>query len=85
MLSGIVKSNEESVTTKMEVGFLFHLPYRTGEGDSASLMIATCQNVSINIIIGLPLMKVMGMIFDLIDKVVECKYLDCPPFLVDFR
>jgi hypothetical protein len=29
-------------------------------------------------------MKVSGMILDLVDKVVECKYLNCPPFPVDF-
>jgi hypothetical protein len=43
MLSGIVQSNEESVTTKLEVGFLFHLPYRTRDGDTASLMVATVK------------------------------------------
>jgi hypothetical protein len=30
-------------------------------------------------------MKASGMILDLVDEVVECKYLDCPPFPVDFR
>ncbi len=29
-------------------------------------------------------MEAMGMILDLVDKVVDCKYLDCPPFPVDF-
>jgi hypothetical protein len=80
-----MQSNKESVTTKLEVGFLFHLPYRTWEGNSASLMIATGPNVSVNTFIGLPFMKAMGMILNLIDEVVDCKYLDCPPFPVDFR
>jgi hypothetical protein len=30
-------------------------------------------------------MKAMGMILDLVDKVVDCRYLDCPPFPVDFH
>ncbi len=30
-------------------------------------------------------MKAMGMILDLVDEVVDCKYLDCPPFPVDFH
>jgi hypothetical protein len=84
MLSGIVQLNEESMTTKLEVRFLFHLPYRTQEGDSACLMVATGTNVSVNTIIGLPFMKAIEMILDLIDKVVDCKYFECPPFPVDF-
>ncbi len=85
VLSRIVQSNEELVTTKLEVGFLFHLLYRTREGDTASLMVATGPNISVNTIIGLPFMKAMGMILDLVDEVVDCRYLDCPPFPVDFR
>jgi hypothetical protein len=54
------------------------------EGDSATLMVATGPNVSINTIIGLPFMKATGMIMDLVNEVVECKYLDCLPFPVDF-
>ncbi len=78
--------NKESVTTKLEAGFLFHLLYKTQEGNSASLMVAMGPNVSINNIIGLPFMKAMGMIPDLDDEViVDCKYLNCPPFLVDFH
>jgi hypothetical protein len=85
VLSGIVQSNAESVMTKLEVGFLFHLPYKTTDGDSASLMVATGPNVSVNTIIGLPFMKASGMILDLVNKDVECKYLDCPPFPVNLR
>ncbi len=81
VLSGIVQSNKDSVTTKLEVRFLFHLPYKTREGNSASLMIATGPNISVNTIIGLPFMKAMGMILDLVDRVVDCKYLDCPPWI----
>jgi hypothetical protein len=68
---------------ELEVGFLFHLPYRTREGDTTSLMVATGPNVLVNTIIGLPFMKAMGMIMDLVDEVMECKYLECPPFPVD--
>ena len=84
VLSGIMSSDAASITTELEVGFLFHLPYRTREGDISSLMVATGPNVSVNTIIGLPFMKAMGMILDLVNEVVECKYLDCPPFPVDF-
>jgi len=48
-------------------------------------LIATGPNVSVNTILGLPFMQGMGMILDLVDNTAECKYLDCPPFLIDFR
>jgi len=83
VLSGIVSSDAALVTTELAVGFLFHLPNRTREGNTASLMIATGPNVLVNIIISLPLMKVTGMIMDLVDEVVECKYLECPSLTVD--
>jgi hypothetical protein len=85
VLSGIMQSNKELVTTELEVGILFHLPYKTREGNSASLMVATGPNVSINTIIGLPFMKATGVILDVVDEVVDCKYLDCPLFPVDFH
>jgi hypothetical protein len=78
VLSEIVQSIEKLVTTELEVGFLFHLPYRTREGETASLMVAMGPNISVNTIIGLPLMKAMGIILDLVDEVVDCRYLDCP-------
>jgi hypothetical protein len=81
VLSGVVELNQESVTTKLEVGFLFHLPYRTQEGDTSSLMVATGPNVSVNTILGLSFMEATGMILDLVDKVLDCKYLNCPPSL----
>jgi hypothetical protein len=84
VLSGIVLSNAALITTKLEVGFLFHLPYQTKKGNSALLMIATGPNVLVNTIIGLPFMKATGMILDLVDEVVDCKYFNCPPFPVDF-
>jgi hypothetical protein len=80
VLSGIMQSNKESVITNLEVGFLFHLPYKTREGDSASLMIAMGPNVSINTITRFPFMKAMGMILDLVDEVVDC----VSSFPVDF-
>jgi hypothetical protein len=76
VLSGIVLSDAVSITTKLKVGFLFHLPYWTREVNSASLMIATGPNILVNTIIGLPFMKATGMILDLVDKVVDCKHLD---------
>ena len=69
VLSGVVQSQQqEAVTTKFEVGFQFHLPYKTTQGEDASLLIATGPNVSVNTILGLPFMQGMGMILDLVDN-----------------
>jgi hypothetical protein len=84
VLSGIVQANDAAVTTELEVGFQFHLLYRTSGGNSSSLLIATGPNVLVNTIIGLPFIKATGMILDFVDNVAECKHLDCPPFPMDF-
>ena len=75
------------MTTDLEVGWLFHLPYRTKEGNVAMFGIATGPHFSINTILGLPFQVATGMVIDLIDKVVECKSLHCPlsPLTFDAR
>ena len=85
VLSGIVQNQDSAVTTELEVGFQFHLPYRTTDGDSSSLLVATGPHVSVNTIVGLPFIKATGMILDFVDDVAECKHLDCPPFDIDYR
>jgi hypothetical protein len=86
ILSGVVQSHQhKAVTTKLEVGFQFHLPNKTTTGEDALLLIATGPHVSVNTILGLPFMQGTGMILDLVDNLAECKYLDCPAFPIDFR
>jgi hypothetical protein len=85
VLMGIVWNKTEAVTTKLEVGFLFRLPYKTPDGNDSSFMVATGPNVSVNTIIGLPFIKGVGMIIDTVNDVAECKYLECPPFPIDYR
>ena len=85
VLSGVVQSHQhEAVTTKLEVGFQFHLPYKTTTGEETSLLIATGPHVSVNTILGLPFMQGTGMILDLVENLAECKYLDCPAFPIDY-
>jgi hypothetical protein len=84
VLSGIIQANNAAVTTELEVGFQFHIPYCTSGSDSLSLLVATGPNVSVNTIIGLPFIKATGMILDFVNNVAECKHLDCPPFPMDF-
>ncbi len=86
ILLGIVQSNKQSaVTTELEVGWQFHLPYVTKTGKAALFAIATGPHVSVNTILGLPFQLATGMIIDLVNKRVECKTLDCPPFTINFR
>jgi hypothetical protein len=86
VLSGVVQSHQqEAVTTELEVGFQFHLPYKTTAGEETSFLIATGPYVSVNTILGLPFMQGMRMILDLVHNLAECKYLDCPAFPIDYR
>ncbi len=86
VLMGIVwNSKKETVTTELEVVFLFCLPHKTSDGNDSSFMVATGLNVMVNTIIGLPFIKGTGMIIDTVDNVAECKYLNCPPFPIDYR
>jgi hypothetical protein len=55
------------------------------DGDNLCFMVATGPNVSVNTIIGLPFIKGTGMIIDTVDNMTECKYLNCPPFPIDYR
>ena len=85
ILSGIVQlSDEAAVTTNLEVGWQFNLPYKTKSGEDAMFAVATGPHVAVNTILGLPFHVATGTIIDLVDDRVECKYLDCPPFTIDF-
>ena len=84
-LSGIVQQGGESVTTDLSVGFQFHLPYLTREGNLTSLIVATGCDVTVNIILGLPFITQTRMVIDTSDQVAECRAFDAPPFAIDFR
>jgi hypothetical protein len=45
---------------------------------------ATGPNVSVNTVLGLPMITATSMILDVNDNVVQAKNLDCPPFPIDF-
>jgi len=80
----VQSSEQAAVTTKLEVGWQFHLPYKTKGGDNTSFAIATGPHVSVNTIIGFLFIRATGMIIDLVNNVAECKHLKYPPFTVDF-
>ena len=85
VLSGIVQRGGESITTELTVGFQFHLPYLTREGDTTSILIATGPHVTVNTIVGLPFIQATRAIIDLSDNVVELRAFDAPPFPLEYR
>jgi hypothetical protein len=85
MLSGIVQRGGESVTTKLTVGFQFHLPYLTKDGNPTSILIATGPHVMVNLIVGLPFIQATCAIIDLADNVVDLRTLDAPPVPLEYR
>ena len=54
VLSGIVQRGGESITTDLTVGFQFHLPYLTRDGQAMSILIAIGPHITVNTIVGLP-------------------------------
>jgi hypothetical protein len=86
VLSGIIQRGAgESVATKLTVGFQFHLPYLTREGQATSILIATGPHVAVNAIVGLPFIQATRMIIDASDHVVDMRALDTPPFPLEYR
>ena len=85
VLSGIVQRGSESVTTELTVGFQFHLPYLTKEGDTASILIATGPHVTMKRIVGLPFIQATRAVIDLGNNVAELRALDAPPFPLEYR
>ena len=86
VLSGIVTSSTETpITTKLPVGFEIHLPYLTKDSNETLLLVAAGPNIPVNLILGLPFIKVTGMIADFIDNVCQANHLLCEPFPIDFR
>jgi hypothetical protein len=85
-LTGIIQRGAgESVATDLTVGFQFHLPYLTREGQATTILIATGPHVAVNVIVGLPFIQATKMIIDASDHVVDMRALDTPPFPLEYR
>jgi hypothetical protein len=85
VLSGIVQHGGESVTTKLTVGFQFHLLYLIKDSDPTSILIATGPHVTVNTIGGLPFIQATRAIIDLADNVMDLHALNAPPFPLEYR
>jgi hypothetical protein len=68
ILSGIVQDNAVAITTDLHVTFRFHLPYFTKDGSATSFVVATGPQVSMNMVLGLPLITATGMILNFVDN-----------------
>ncbi len=73
------------MSTKLTVGFQFHLPYLTREGHPTHLSVACGPNVTVNTILGLPFIQQTRMIIGASDQVADLRALNTPPFPIDFR
>jgi hypothetical protein len=85
ILSEIIQDNADVITTDLHVAFQFHLlPYFTKDGSATSFVVATGPQVSVNMVLGLPLITATSMIVNFDDDVVQAKYLNYPPFKIEF-
>jgi hypothetical protein len=90
-LLGIVTENKENGVTSMKPTATlpaiieYWLPFLTKEGHRTTLKIALGKFVSVNTIIGMPMIKPAKLSLDLIDNVVESGVLDTEPFPVIYR
>jgi hypothetical protein len=86
VLSGIIQRGVgDSVATELTVGFQFHLPYLTREGQATSILIATGLHVAVNAIVGLPFIQATKMIINASNHVVDMRAVDTPPFPLEYR
>jgi hypothetical protein len=63
----------------------YWMPFLTKEGHKTTLKIALENDVSVNTIIGMPMIRTAKLSFDLVNNVVESGVLDTEPFPVIYR
>ncbi len=81
VISGIVTFPDEvPITTESSVSFKVYLPYLTKDGNEISLLVAASPDVAVDLILGLPLIKAMGMIADFVDNVCQANTFSANPF-----
>jgi hypothetical protein len=90
-LSAIITENKENGVTSMKPTATlpaiveYWPPFLMKEGHRTELKIALGKFVSVNTIIGMPMIKPAKLSLDLIDSVVESGVLDTEPFPVIYR
>jgi hypothetical protein len=88
-LSGIVHDDKEKSKNQpsaiLPIVIEYWMPFLTKEGHKTTLKIALGCNVSVNTIIGMPMIRPAKLSLDLVDNVVESGILDTEPFSVIYR
>jgi hypothetical protein len=88
-LSGIVLGDEEKAekhpSTILPMVIEYWLPFLTKEGHKTTFKIALGNQVSVNTIIGISMIRPAKLSFDITDNVVESGLLDTEPFPVIYR
>jgi hypothetical protein len=88
-LSGIVHGDKDAASQKpsaiLPIVIEYWMPFLTKEGHKTTLKIALGNEVSVNTIIGMPMIRPAKLSFDLVDNVVESGILDTEPFPVIYR
>jgi hypothetical protein len=85
VLSGIVQCGGESITMELTVGFQFHLPYLSKEGNPTNILIATGPHITVNMIVGLPFIQAMRAMTNLADNVADLRALDAPSSPLEYQ
>jgi hypothetical protein len=85
-LSGIINTPDLApFTTELSVGLDIHLPYSTKDGNDTSLLVAAGPDIAVNLVLGLPFIKAMGMVDNFVSNVCKAKNLLCEPLPIDFK
>ncbi len=88
-LSGIVQGIKGEQAAKpsaiLPIVIEYWMPFLTKEGHKTTLKIALGKDVSVNTIIGIPMIRPARLSYDLVDNIVEPGVLDTEPFPVIYR
>ena len=74
-----------AVTISLNCTFMFHLPYKFGDGVDYLIAIAASTDVVIINILGLPFIIAMKMIVDFVDMIAMFNTINHPPFPIKLQ
>jgi hypothetical protein len=86
VLSGILNTPDLApITTELLVRLDIHLLYSTKDSNDTSLLVTAGPDIAVNLVLGLPFIRTMGMVADVVNNVCREKNLLCDPFPIDFK
>jgi hypothetical protein len=89
-LSGVVSQNEADPSSAKLVTTLpaiieYYMPYPSKQGHPTSFKVAIGDNVAVNTLIGMSMIRPAKFSLDLEDNVIDSGILDAEPFLVTYK